>query len=108
MLTGLETIAESERKGRPSGLFWPWFAANVSVLAISYGSYLLGFGISIWQAIIAGVVGTILSFVLPLLAWSAVSYVPFLWHPLVQVSDPGAVDYEARQSFWRPRRDWRD
>jgi uncharacterized protein YjiS (DUF1127 family) len=22
--------------------------------------------------------------------------------------DPGAVDYEARQSFWRPRRDWRD
>ena len=36
---------------------------------------------------------TILSFVLPLLVWSAVSYVPFLWHPLVQVSDPGAVDY---------------
>ena len=22
--------------------------------------------------------------------------------------DPGAVDYEVRQSFWRPRRDWRD
>ena len=22
--------------------------------------------------------------------------------------DPGAVDYEMRQSFWRPRRDWRD
>nr|WP_158811276.1 ABC transporter permease [Beijerinckia sp. L45] len=36
---------------------------------------------------------TILSFILPLLAWSAVSYVPFLWHPLIQVSDPGAVDY---------------
>jgi uncharacterized protein YjiS (DUF1127 family) len=22
--------------------------------------------------------------------------------------DPGAVEYEIRQSFWRPRRDWRD
>jgi uncharacterized protein YjiS (DUF1127 family) len=22
--------------------------------------------------------------------------------------DPGAVEYEVRQSFWRPRRDWRD
>ena len=61
---GINVIAESERKGTPAGLFWPWCAANIAVLAISYGSYLLGFGISIWQAIIAGVVGTILSFVL--------------------------------------------
>jgi uncharacterized protein YjiS (DUF1127 family) len=22
--------------------------------------------------------------------------------------DPGVVDYEVRQSFWRPLRDWRD
>jgi uncharacterized protein YjiS (DUF1127 family) len=22
--------------------------------------------------------------------------------------DPGAVDYEVRQAFWRPSRDWRD
>lgn len=22
--------------------------------------------------------------------------------------DPGVVDYEIRQPFWRPRRDWRD
>jgi uncharacterized protein YjiS (DUF1127 family) len=22
--------------------------------------------------------------------------------------DPGAVNYEMRQPFWRPRRDWRD
>jgi NitT/TauT family transport system permease protein len=35
----------------------------------------------------------VLSFVLPLLLWSAVSYVPFLWHPLVEVNDPGGVDY---------------
>ena len=35
----------------------------------------------------------VLSFLLPLLLWSAMSYVPFLWHPFVAISDPGAVDY---------------
>ena len=34
-----------------------------------------------------------LSFVLPLLAWSVVSYVPFIWHPLVKVENPGSVSY---------------
>ena len=36
---------------------------------------------------------TLLSFVLPLLAWSAVSYVPAIWHPQMMVTDPGGVDY---------------
>lgn len=35
----------------------------------------------------------LLSFLLPLAAWSAVSYVPFIWHPDVLISDPGDVDY---------------
>jgi NitT/TauT family transport system permease protein len=34
-----------------------------------------------------------LSFMLPLLVWSAVSYVPALWHPQMLISDPGSVDY---------------
>ncbi len=34
---------------------------------------------------------TVLSFLLPLAVWSAVSYVPWLWHPLVRVTDPGSV-----------------
>jgi NitT/TauT family transport system permease protein len=33
------------------------------------------------------------SFLVPLALWSAVSYLPFLWHPLVDVTDPGSVDY---------------
>ncbi|MDD5200616.1 MAG: ABC transporter permease subunit [Terrimicrobiaceae bacterium] len=36
---------------------------------------------------------TILSFVLPLALWSAISYVPFLWHPLVHITDPGDSEY---------------
>lgn len=33
------------------------------------------------------------SFMLPLLIWCAVSYLPFVWHPMVLVSNPGDVDY---------------
>jgi NitT/TauT family transport system permease protein len=33
------------------------------------------------------------SFLLPLLVWCMVSYVPFVWHPMVQVNQPGGVDY---------------
>lgn len=35
----------------------------------------------------------ILSFVLPVSLWSIVSYVPFIWHPDMLISDPGDVDY---------------
>jgi nucleobase:cation symporter-1, NCS1 family len=63
-LNGINTIAEEERHGTPRSLFWPWFAANVSVLGISYGSFVLGFGLSAVQAIVVGVIGTVLSFVL--------------------------------------------
>jgi purine-cytosine permease-like protein len=59
---GINVIAESERKGHPRDLFWPWFAANISVLGLSYGSFELGFGISFWQALVVGVVGIVLSF----------------------------------------------
>lgn len=34
-----------------------------------------------------------LSFVLPILVWSIVSYVPSVWHPQVLITDPGSVDY---------------
>ncbi|MBV0895832.1 cytosine permease [Microbacterium sp. NC79] len=61
---GIEIIPESERTAKPSDLFWPWFAANVSVFGMSYGSFVLGFGISFWQATIVSIVGIVISFVL--------------------------------------------
>ncbi|MDR8413793.1 cytosine permease [Nonomuraea sp. 3-1Str] len=61
---GLDVIGDADRKGRPRQLFWPWFAANVSVLGLSYGSFALGFGISFWQALVAGAVGIVFSFLL--------------------------------------------
>jgi purine-cytosine permease-like protein len=63
-LNGIEVIDESERTGRPASLFWPWFAANISVLGVSYGAFTLGFGVSFWQAVIAGVIGVVISFAL--------------------------------------------
>lgn len=63
-VNGINVISKAERHGRPRSLFWPWFAANVSVLGISYGSFVLGFGISVWQAVLAVVVGTVFSFAL--------------------------------------------
>lgn len=43
-------------------LFWPWLAANVSFLAISYGSFVLNFGVSFFSLTVATIIGTIFSF----------------------------------------------
>jgi NCS1 family nucleobase:cation symporter-1 len=61
---GIEIIPESERTAKPRDLFWPWFAANVSVFGMSYGSFVLGFGISFWQATIVSIIGIVVSFAL--------------------------------------------
>jgi NCS1 family nucleobase:cation symporter-1 len=62
---GIDAIPESDRHGSPAGLFWIWFAANVSVLAVTYGGILVVFyGLNLWQAMVATVVGVILSFLL--------------------------------------------
>jgi purine-cytosine permease-like protein len=62
--TGIEIIDESERTARPADLFWPWFAANVSVFGVSYAGFILQFGISFWQSVIVGVIGIVVSFLL--------------------------------------------
>ncbi|MGI5132764.1 purine-cytosine permease family protein [Pseudonocardia sp. CA-107938] len=61
---GINVITDGERKGTPRQLFWPWFGANVSVLGISYGAFVLAFGVSFVQAVIVGVIGVVVSFVL--------------------------------------------
>ena len=63
-MNGTNFISENERSGSAKSLFWPWAAANVSLLALSYGSFFLGFGISFWQATLAAIIGTTSSFVL--------------------------------------------
>jgi len=62
--TGIETVADADRHGRPRDLFWPWIAANLSLFGIAYGVYIVGLGLNLWQAIVAGSVGAIVSFIL--------------------------------------------
>ncbi|HTU05645.1 MAG TPA: cytosine permease [Trebonia sp.] len=61
---GINVISEGERKGSPRDLFWPWFAANISVLGLAYGAYVLEGGVSFWQACLAGFIGIVVSFLL--------------------------------------------
>lgn len=61
-LTGIEIVSEEQRTAKPRNLFLPWFAANISVFGMSYGAWILGFGINFWQATLVAVLGTVLSF----------------------------------------------
>lgn len=61
---GIEVIDEAQRTARPRDLFWPWFAANVSVFGMSYGSFVLGFGVSFAQATFVSLLGVLVSFAL--------------------------------------------
>ena len=63
-MTGIEIIDEAERTARPADLFWPWFAANVSVFGMSYAGFILYFGISFWQGVLVALVGIVVSFML--------------------------------------------
>ncbi len=36
---------------------------------------------------------TFASFAIPILLWCLVSYVPFIWHPQVEITQPGGVSY---------------
>lgn len=61
---GIEVISEAERTARPADLFWPWFAANVSVFGMSYAAFVYGFGVSFWQGVIVTIIGVTVSFLL--------------------------------------------
>jgi len=39
------------------------------------------------------------SFLVPVLLWCAVSYVPFIWHPMVRVTDEGDSTWITKDSF---------
>ena len=62
---GINPIPESERHGTPRELFWIWCAANIGILGVTYGAFLVTFyGLNLWQAVAAAVIGTVISFVL--------------------------------------------
>ena len=62
---GIDPIPDSDRHGKPQELFWIWCAANIGILGVTYGAFLVAFySLNLWQAVLATVIGTILSFFL--------------------------------------------
>lgn len=61
---GIEPIDEREQHGRPSELFWIWFAANLGILGIVYGGILTASGLNLWQSLLVALVAPVLSFLL--------------------------------------------
>ena len=60
-VNGINPIPDNERYGKPSGLFPIWFSWNISIFGITCGIYVLSLGLSVWQAMVAGVLGYFLS-----------------------------------------------
>ena len=62
---GIRPISDSERHGKPSEMFWVWFAANMGITALPFGAYLVTFySLNLTQAIFAAIIGCVLSYAL--------------------------------------------
>ncbi|MFI7233425.1 purine-cytosine permease family protein [Nonomuraea angiospora] len=61
---GINAVPEAERRGRPGDLFWPWAGSNLSLFGVAFGVYMVGLGLGVIPAIVAGAVGYALSFLL--------------------------------------------
>ncbi len=56
---GIDLIPDSERKMRPSGLFWLWSGAVFNVEFLFYGTLIMTFNLTVTQAILAIVIGNL-------------------------------------------------
>ncbi|MFG1941440.1 purine-cytosine permease family protein [Nonomuraea sp. NPDC048826] len=61
---GINAVPESERRGKPSDLFWPWAGSNLSLFGVAFGVYVVGLGLGVFPAIVTGAIGYALSFAL--------------------------------------------
>lgn len=62
-MNGINPIDQEQRHGKPTELFWIWFASNIGILGIVYGAgYLTGNGLNLWQSLVVGLIATAVSF----------------------------------------------
>jgi NCS1 family nucleobase:cation symporter-1 len=62
---GTNVIPDSERHGQPRELFWIWAGANIGILGVTYGAFLVVFyKLDLVQGIIAALLGAVIGFVL--------------------------------------------
>jgi nucleobase:cation symporter-1, NCS1 family len=68
---GIDPVTEPERHGTPKQLFWPWTAANLSLFPVASGIFVVTLGLSWQEAVIAIVVGLVVSY--PLVGLTALA-----------------------------------
>jgi purine-cytosine permease-like protein len=56
---GIDLIPDGERKMRPVGLFWLWSGAVFNVEYFYYGTLVMFFGLSVWQAVAVILIGNL-------------------------------------------------
>lgn len=56
---GIDFIPDEERHGHPFDLFWVWMGSNVNYLSFTFGGLLILIGLSVWEAIIVTVLGSL-------------------------------------------------
>jgi nucleobase:cation symporter-1, NCS1 family len=57
---GIDAIPEDQRHGRPVEMFWLWCGANIGILAITYGTYLVtDYGLNLWESLLAAVLSMV-------------------------------------------------
>jgi len=56
---GLDPIPPEHRHGKPTELLWTWLGGNFNYVAITTGALTIIFGLPLWQALIAVVIGAI-------------------------------------------------
>jgi nucleobase:cation symporter-1, NCS1 family len=62
---GIDVIPDADRHGHARELFWIWCAANIGILGVTYGAFLVVFySLNLWQGIAAAFLGAVLGFVL--------------------------------------------
>lgn len=59
---GTEWVTDDERRGRARALFWPWAGTSCNVVLLSFGPYPMALGLDWHMAVLAVIVGAILSF----------------------------------------------
>ncbi len=57
---GLDPIPADDRHGQPGALYWTWLGGNFNYVVLTAGAFTIIFGLSLWQAIAASVVGSVL------------------------------------------------
>lgn len=56
-VNGVNPVPVQRALRHARGLFPIWFSWNISIFGITLGIYVLGLGLSVWQAMLAGVIG---------------------------------------------------